>query len=269
MNQQCIERLTNHHRRPERPTKTSQDSMGLAVSRHLLVIATSVTVLCAGLLTWPVLAGEQPTLTAYTLDGGQLVVSRQGEDYLGVSVIAWGPNWAWTGLDGHSRNEQGAEVGTLTAEGRDVSVESQGVQSSVRCPFERRGLGDRVERVRMTDDRGGVTVIGFDPPCEIPSDGAARVVLAKDKLSGGAVGRLTVTVDLPGPLDWYPSESDLPDEPGLSAWYPWQATGDAGPSAVGLEDWLERPAGQHGRIVRAGDKLLYGGKPIKLWGFWQ
>ena len=187
-------------------------------------------------LSQPATAGEPRPFAAYLQGDAQLVVSRQGEDYLGLNVIAWGPNWAWMGLDGSSRNEQGAAVGTLagkvsgtgvpirvafrmsrpapqrlqfeyelqaeqdtaltyvvvelspgkTFEGRDAVVQSQGRQSSVRCPFERRGLGDRVDSVRMTDARGGVTAIRFDPPCEIPTDGAARIVLAKDKLPGNA-----------------------------------------------------------------------------------
>ena len=261
-------------------------------------------------------AGEPRPFAAYLQDAAQVVVSRQGEDYLGLNVIAWGPNWAWMGLDGSSRNEQGVAVGTLagkvsgtgvpirvafrmsrpapqrlqfeyelqaeqdtaltyvvlelspgkTFEGRDVVVQSQGRQSSVRCPFERRGLGERVDSVRMTDAQGGVTAIRFDPPCEIPTDGAARIVLAKDKLPGNAARRLTISVELPGPLDFYPSVADLPDEPGIATWYPWQATGDTGASAIGLDDWLDRPAGKHGRIVRQGDQLLVNGQPIKLWG---
>ena len=33
-----------------------------------------------------------------------------------------------------------------------------------------------------------------------------------------------------------------------------------------MQNWLEKPAGKYGRIVREHDKLVYNGKPIKLWG---
>ena len=33
-----------------------------------------------------------------------------------------------------------------------------------------------------------------------------------------------------------------------------------------MQDWLDKPAGKHGRIVRKSDKLYYNGEPIKLWG---
>lgn len=49
-------------------------------------------------------------------------------------------------------------------------------------------------------------------------------------------------------------------------WYPFTPKGDAGPSVVGMEDWADRPAGRRGRILRDGARLVYGGRPIKLWG---
>src|SRR5690349_17791942 len=53
------------------------------------------------------------------------------------------------------------------------------------------------------------------------------------------------------------------DAPG---WYPFIPNNDTGPSVLGMEDWLDRPAGKHGRIARRGELLLYDGRPIKLWG---
>jgi len=49
-------------------------------------------------------------------------------------------------------------------------------------------------------------------------------------------------------------------------WYPFTPTGAPGPSVLGMEDWADAPAGGKGRIARDGDKLVYGGKPLKLWG---
>jgi hypothetical protein len=52
----------------------------------------------------------------------------------------------------------------------------------------------------------------------------------------------------------------------MSSWYAFTPTNTSEPGELGMQDWIARPAGQHGRIVRQGDKLLYDGKPIKLWG---
>ncbi|HUT33621.1 MAG TPA: hypothetical protein VNE39_09090, partial [Planctomycetota bacterium] len=118
----------------------------------------------------------------------------------------------------------------------------------------------------MTDAAGRTAVLRFDPPCEIQSDGSARVVLAQGKLAGGEAKKLKVSVELPDATNWYPSVAEIPDEPGIKTWYEWRATGDPAAGALGMQDWVERPAGKHGRITRQGEKLVYNGKPIKLWG---
>ena len=259
---------------------------------------------------------EQSRFTTFSAGGADVTVSHAGQDYLRFGLLAWGPNWKWTGLGGTTTSDQGATVGTLAAKmggtdvpirvafraarpdptrlvftyelraeadtaltlvavevapgrtfsGRDVLVSSQDKVARVRCPFERRGLGRRVEAVRMIDAKGASTTLRFDPPCDIASDGPARVVLAQDKLPGNEPRRLTLTVDLPGETAWYPSVAEIPDEPGIDAWYPWQAAGAAGESVIGLEDWFEPPAGKHGRITRDADQLVYHGRPIRLWG---
>jgi hypothetical protein len=263
----------------------------------------------------PLLAGERP-FAAYSTGGANFVVSRDGEDYLRLGVVAWGPKWAWTGLKGNAAKEDRAAVGTLsgkmgrtgvpfrvrlraaspgprrlefsyeleaqadtaltlvvvelapgkTFHGREVIVESEGKRASVSCPFGRRGLGSEVKAIHLTDSAGETAVIRLDPPCEVQSDGPARIVLAKGSLKGDEPRRLRLSVELPGAVSWYPSLADLPDEPGIETWYPWRGTGAADESVMGMADWLERPAGKHGRIVRQDDKLLYNGTPIKLWG---
>ena len=279
-----------------------------------LRLALHVIVLLAFAL--PACAAAPQAFTAFATGAGDVFVSHAGEDYLRFGVAAWGPNWAWTGISGDIRGEQGDAAGTLSAklggtgvpigitfragrpevnrlrlsyelkaeantdltlivaeflpgkafEGRNVTVASAGKQTSVRCPFEKRGLGTQVSSVRMTDFAGQATAIRFDPPVEITSDGAARIILAKDSLAADQPRKLTIDVELPGETAWYPTLADLPDEPGIAEWYRWQETGAADGSVTGMQDWLEAPAGKHGRIIRQDDKLLYNGKPIKLWG---
>jgi hypothetical protein len=151
-------------------------------------------------------------------------------------------------------------------QGRDVQVESQGKQTAIRCPFGRRAIGEQVGALRWTDAAGGRMVMRFDPPCEMAADNALRIVLAKDRLPANSPRKLTATVELPGPTDWFASVTDLPEEPGIGAWYPWRATGEATDSVLSMADWLEKPAGKHGRIQSRGEQLLYNGRPIKLWG---
>jgi len=51
-----------------------------------------------------------------------------------------------------------------------------------------------------------------------------------------------------------------------SGWYRFEPTNTAEPGEIGMQGWLEKPAGKHGRITRQDDRLSYNGKPIKLWG---
>jgi hypothetical protein len=52
----------------------------------------------------------------------------------------------------------------------------------------------------------------------------------------------------------------------MSTWYRFEPESNTSPGEIGMQDWLDKPAGKHGRIVRKSDKLYYNGSPIKLWG---
>ena len=51
-----------------------------------------------------------------------------------------------------------------------------------------------------------------------------------------------------------------------SDWYVFEPTNTPKPGEIGMQDWIETPAGKHGRITRRRDDLYYNGEPIKLWG---
>jgi len=52
----------------------------------------------------------------------------------------------------------------------------------------------------------------------------------------------------------------------MSSWYTFAPSNASAPGEIGMQDWIEKPAGRHGRIERRADKLYYHGQPIKLWG---
>lgn len=51
-----------------------------------------------------------------------------------------------------------------------------------------------------------------------------------------------------------------------SDWYQFEPENTPEPGEIGMQAWLDKPAGRYGRITRQADKLIYNGKPIKLWG---
>jgi|GEM_PF-190555 len=153
-----------------------------------------------------------------------------------------------------------------TFAGRSVMVESGTNRTAVPCPFGRRTLGQQVQALRLTDAAGRQTGVRLEPACEVTADGPARIVLAKDRLPADSPRRGHLRLQLPEPTDWFPSQSGLPDEPGLESWYVWQPTGELSNSVLSLAAWLDKPAGKHGRIQRQADQLIYNQRPIKLWG---
>ncbi len=255
-------------------------------------------------------------ITAYANDKAEVVLSRAGQEYLRFGWAVWGPNWAYTGLDGQTTAQNGVSSGELKGKlsgtqtpakivfgaqkigprtlkitysasvetdspltlmiagfnpgqafnGRESQVASQGGAKTVKIPFERGSLGEKVQSVKLSDAANRETTLKFDPAIEIQLDGGARVVLAKGKLKAGQVRSVAIKVELPETVQWYSGVSEIPDEISLNTWYPWSATGDTSASVLGMDNWNTHPAGQFGRILRRGSRLIYNNKPIKLWG---
>jgi hypothetical protein len=151
------------------------------------------------------------------------------------------------------------------AGGKTAIKTDGGETATANLPLGKTGLGKRVKVLTLTDAGGFETRLEFDPPCDIASDKQGRIVLAENELAKTV--KQAVTVSLPGDVTFYASAAEVPADPGSESWYTFSPANDASkPSEIGMQDWLEKPAGKHGRITRDGGKLMYNGKPIKLWG---
>jgi hypothetical protein len=110
-------------------------------------------------------------------------------------------------------------------------------------------------------------VVEFRPAAEIPSDGAARIVLAKEVLSGKTPRIQEIVVRTPVEVGWYPSAARIPTVPGRESWFEWKGTGRISEgSVVSLAGWQDGPAGQYGRVKSEKDHLVYHGKRTVFWG---
>ncbi len=80
----------------------------------------------------------------------------------------------------------------------------------------------------------------------------------------------TVTYTFPGPVDFYCTQQQMARLSRAWAdgtWYPLSYANAPGRSVIGMEDWLEAPAGKHGHLLQAGDHFAFeDGTPMKLWG---
>ena len=144
---------------------------------------------------------------------------------------------------------------------------ADGSTNTVQFPLDKKGLGAAVREFALKDAQGMETRVTLERPCEIPSDDAARIVLAANQLRQSEPVSLVVKMDLPQEVSFFASTDDIPSDPSFTEWYAFQPDENFdGTSYLSMEDWLERPAGKHGRIARKDEQLVYDGKPIKLWG---
>ncbi len=142
-----------------------------------------------------------------------------------------------------------------------------GSVNEIALPLEKKGVGDALRRFALIDAAQDITNVTLTPARDAPTDGAIRVVLAGNRLAANSPERTCLTLDFPAPLTYYTDNSLVPGDPGFQNWFEFKPSNDyTTPTEIGMRDWLEKPAGKHGRIGRAGDKLIYHGKPIKLWG---
>ncbi|MEE8451962.1 MAG: hypothetical protein V3R99_08605, partial [Thermoguttaceae bacterium] len=248
-----------------------------------------------------------------------LVVLRDGQPYLELNFVGWGPNWAWMGFRGEVQEKgdattlvgranagsSGAEI-TLTVDveqtgprqlslqtdlrtskdteltfivaelgmsaerfagGKVVAIGADGSTKETELPLDKQGVGDGVGRFTVIDSAGDATRVGLKPSRDVASDNAVRIVLAAGTFKADAPAKTLITLDLPEAATYYAGSSQVPQDPGFDDWFEFTPDTDhTAPSEIGMQDWLEKPAGRRGRITREGDRLIYGGRPIKLWG---
>jgi hypothetical protein len=52
-----------------------------------------------------------------------------------------------------------------------------------------------------------------------------------------------------------------------SSWFPFTPTSTPAPGVIGMQSWLDAPAGKHGFVRSVEDKLIFeNGQPVKFWG---
>ena len=111
--------------------------------------------------------------------------------------------------------------------------------------------------------------ITLDPPLETNGHGDMRIRLAADTIKAGAT-RARVTWSFPGKVELAVQAEDVAKNAPVLAgadWFTYRPQWDFGPSAIGAEDVLDKPAGKHGGVRIKGDQFVFeDGTPVKFWG---
>jgi hypothetical protein len=148
-------------------------------------------------------------------------------------------------------------------------TDATGAVTSQKLPTDVAGGPAAVASAIMkTKDQGDISV-KIEPAVPVAFDGAARLTLAKDVYKAGAK-TVTMTFTFPEAVQLVATEADVakfmkplagPD------WFEFKPANDVGPSVIGMENWLDKPAGKSGPIKMVGDKFQLGdGTPVKFWG---
>ncbi len=154
--------------------------------------------------------------------------------------------------------------------GEIVVTKANGQQQTLPIPERRLAVPDEATELTFKLKDVGDVVLTLDPPCRIQAEnGATRVELAHERLKAGKTV-VTLTLRFPGPVTFVASSEEQEKYTQLVAgpeWFPFQGSNDVGPSVIGFEGWLEKPAGKHGGVrIKASQFVFEDGTPVKFWG---
>ena len=154
--------------------------------------------------------------------------------------------------------------------GEIVLSKANAAQQTLSIPQPRTEVPDTATEMRFELTGVGSVVLTLDPPCRIHAEtGATRVQLAHGVLRAGE-NRVTLTFRFPEAVSFIGSKEEQDQFTQVLAgpdWFVFRGSDDAGPSELGFEGWLEKPAGNHGGVRMKGSQFLFeDGTPVQFWG---
>ena len=160
-------------------------------------------------------------------------------------------------------------VEKLLAQGSLVLTHADGRQSRYALPLGRAATTAPATTGVLTMLPAGEISLAFQPPCPVSFDGDMRIQLAAEVFKRGSKS-LALTLTFPSEVAFLASPEALQGLTQTVAgpdWFPFQPSDKVLPSAIGMEDWLEKPAGKHGGVRIVGDHFAFtDGTPVKFWG---
>ena len=154
-------------------------------------------------------------------------------------------------------------------QGEAIVTQTDG--TTTKLPLSLGGMQDIPEAsaIAFQSKGAGEYDLKIDPPVPVRMEDGLRIVLARDKFPAGTK-TVTLTLTFPQPTAFFAKDEDLARFtkvlPGPD-WFPFTPTNDVGPSAIGYENWLDKPAGKHGGVRINGDHFQFEDQtPIKFWG---
>jgi hypothetical protein len=153
--------------------------------------------------------------------------------------------------------------------GKLVLTEQGGREQTLRLPLGRAEVTPPVSTAALRTAKSGDITITIDPLCPIAFDGDMRFQFASGVFKRGSKS-ITMTLAFPTEIDFVAGSKALDRLSRTVAgqdWFPFHPSDKLGPSVIGMEDWLESPAGKHGGVRTVGDHFEFtDGTQVKFWG---
>jgi hypothetical protein len=259
------------------------------------------------------------TFKVVPVSSNKLSIAKNGESYINIYNVVWGPNWKWTAIKGRIEEKDSetqflnlsnlaksdVQISLLSLidpfddkriiidqeitvntdslitmiatlidpndqffdQGKVIVELSDGTMKTIKMPLKHKSLGmpEFVRKFTLIDNEGGNVNFTLDPPLQIPTDKAIRLKLAGKELQQDEPIKSRVIITLPEAYTFI-HFSSTDNEKASDQWYQFHSRSTQMKSSIDMSDWLEKPAGKHGRITRKDNKLIYNGEDFKLWG---
>jgi hypothetical protein len=137
-----------------------------------------------------------------------------------------------------------------------MRITAGGKETTLKVPNPRLGDFTDVSQVVIDTEDAGSFTFTLDPPLTVgPQSASLRLELAANVLKAGE-RTVSVTLTAPVAIDLQASvekvEANVKHLVGPD-WFAFVAKGNAAPAVIGMEDWLDKPAGKHGGVRIADD----------------
>ena len=156
---------------------------------------------------------------------------------------------------------------TFAGPGRTICYNAAGVKKAISLPAGNSTVFNTLRKIDFKSTAGRMYRLGVNPPISCVTAGDFRLQLATKHLAAGVTRRVVATLTLPTAFTFYPGKASVPPPAHWSQWFAWNAKRlPHTPSVISMKNWLGTPAGKFGWIKQVGSRLMYHGRPIKLWG---
>ncbi|MCX7045383.1 MAG: beta-galactosidase [Candidatus Sumerlaeota bacterium] len=209
--------------------------------------------------------------------GAPFVVNKANGEVIDIKLQAWksGPKQMTLRYDLSAAKDvpitmliAGLSLSKEFGKGKLTLFHADGQESIMDLSF-KRASKPAITKATLNIENAGDVAIVFDPPCPISFDGDMRIMLASDVFKQSAQS-IALTLNFPSEVAFLAKQEDMNRLTKTLAgpkWFAFTPSDDLSSSVIGMEDWLDKPAGKRGGVRMTGDHFQFeDGTPVKFWG---